>query len=143
MAAVAGLAALAVVLVQNVVRDTAEQISSSSARGTAAKVAAAEITRAAFSDSTKIDQAARGAPSNAAKADLATAEAARLIILYQNRCENIKIIYSDIPGLQVDWKLKSVTIGGGNQAAIVASIKSNWSDNLDEPDEEGCVIVGV
>ena len=44
VAAVAGLAALAVVLVQNVVDDTAEQISGSSARLTAAKVAAAEIT---------------------------------------------------------------------------------------------------
>ena len=44
VAAVAGLAALAVVLVQNVVDDTAEQISGSSARLTAATVAAAEIT---------------------------------------------------------------------------------------------------
>ena len=44
VAAVAGLAALAVVLVQNVVDDTAEQISGSSARLTAAKVAAAEIS---------------------------------------------------------------------------------------------------
>ena len=37
VAAVAGLAALAVVLVQQVVDDTAEEISSSSARGTAAR----------------------------------------------------------------------------------------------------------
>ena len=44
VAAVAGLAALAVVLVQNVVDDTAEQISQSSARLTAAEVAAAQIT---------------------------------------------------------------------------------------------------
>ena len=44
VAAVAGLAALAVVLVQNVVDDTAEQISGSSARLTAASVASAEIT---------------------------------------------------------------------------------------------------
>ena len=44
VAAVAGLAALAVVLVQNVVDDTAEQIAGNSARGTAAQVAAAEIT---------------------------------------------------------------------------------------------------
>ena len=44
VAAVAGLAALAVVLVQNVVDETAEQISGSSARLTAANVAAAEIT---------------------------------------------------------------------------------------------------
>ena len=47
VAAVAGLAALAVVLVQNVVDDTAEQIGGNSARGTAAKVAAERITREA------------------------------------------------------------------------------------------------
>jgi len=44
VAAVAGLAALAVVRVQNVVDDTAEQISGSNARVTAARVAAQEIT---------------------------------------------------------------------------------------------------
>ena len=44
VAAVAGLAALAVVLVQNVVDETAEQISGSNARITAAQVAAAEIS---------------------------------------------------------------------------------------------------
>ena len=44
VAAVAGLAALAVVLVQNVVDDTAQEISSSSARGTAARIAADRIT---------------------------------------------------------------------------------------------------
>ena len=47
VAAVAGLAALAVVLVQNVVDDTAEQIGGNSARGTAARVAAERITREA------------------------------------------------------------------------------------------------
>ena len=44
VAAVAGLAALAVVLVQNVVDDTAEQIAGNSARITAAEVAAKAIT---------------------------------------------------------------------------------------------------
>ncbi|MCY4631394.1 MAG: hypothetical protein OXE75_11020 [bacterium] len=43
VAAVAGLAALAVVLVTNVVDETSEQISGSSARQTAARVAAQEI----------------------------------------------------------------------------------------------------
>ena len=50
VAAVAALAALAVVLVQRVVDDTAEQIGGSSARGTAAKVAAAAITEKARLD---------------------------------------------------------------------------------------------
>ena len=44
VAAVAGLAALAVVLVTNVVDQTAEQIGGSSARKTAAQVAAASVT---------------------------------------------------------------------------------------------------
>ncbi len=50
VAAVAGLAALAVVLVQNVVDDTAEQIGGNSARGTAARVAAERVTREARSE---------------------------------------------------------------------------------------------
>ena len=45
VAAVAGLAALAVVLVQNVVSETSEQIAGSSARKTAATIAADEIMR--------------------------------------------------------------------------------------------------
>lgn len=44
VAAVAGLAALAVVLVQNVVDDTAEQLAANNARVTAAQVAAKAIT---------------------------------------------------------------------------------------------------
>ena len=47
VAAVAGLAALGVVIVQNVVSDTAEQISNSSARFTAAQVAAQAVEREA------------------------------------------------------------------------------------------------
>lgn len=43
VAAVAGIAALAVVLVQNVVSDTAEQISGSSARRTAAELAGDQV----------------------------------------------------------------------------------------------------
>ena len=47
VAAVAGLAALAVVLVQNVVSDTSEQIAGSSARRTAAQVAAQSVEQEA------------------------------------------------------------------------------------------------
>ena len=50
VAAVAGLAALAVVLVQNVVDDTAEQIAGNNARITAAQVAAKAITDSSDSD---------------------------------------------------------------------------------------------
>ena len=50
VAAVAGLAALAVVLVTNVVDDTSEQISGSSARVTAARIAADSIANDAKAD---------------------------------------------------------------------------------------------
>ena len=65
VAAVAGLAALAVVLVTNVVSDTSEQISGSSARVTAAKVAAQRIV-----DDTGLDD------------DQAAARCNRLPIIY-------------------------------------------------------------
>ena len=52
VAAVAGLAALAVVLVQNVVDDTSEQIAGSSARKTAAQIAASDIMADADRDDT-------------------------------------------------------------------------------------------
>ena len=47
VAAVAGLVALAVVLVQNVVGDTAERVKSNDARQTAADLAVTELTRRA------------------------------------------------------------------------------------------------
>ena len=53
VAAVAGLAALAVVLVQNVVDDTAQQISGNNARLTAAQVAAEAIINDTESDAEK------------------------------------------------------------------------------------------
>ena len=56
VAAVAGLAALAVVLVQNVVSETSEQIAGSSARATAAKVAAASVVQEAMTFDTGKDR---------------------------------------------------------------------------------------
>ena len=77
VAAVAGLAALAVVLVQNVVDDTAEQIAGNSARGTAAQVAAAQITEDA-KDLTN---------DEADKAEVAT---------QKQKCERLGITYGDV-----------------------------------------------
>ena len=84
VAAVAGLAALAVVLVQNVVDETAEQISGSSARLTAALVAAQEITDDITNDSStdKVDSKAK--------------------------CERLQITYGDAfsnaaPPAEVSW----------------------------------------
>ena len=81
VAAVAGIAALAVVLVQNVVSDTSEQISGSSARLTAAKVAAAEVQREA--------RAATGGPSE----PFITSPQWKQH--FTSKCERIEITYSD------------------------------------------------
>ena len=56
VAAVAGLAALAVVLVQNVVSETSEQIAGSSARLTAAQVAASSVQTEAGQPATLTDK---------------------------------------------------------------------------------------
>lgn len=78
VAAVAGLAALAVVLVTNVVGDTSEQISGQSARATAVKVAAKTIG----------DQHVAG--------QLTDDEA-------RDRCQRLPIVYSDLDGLGATW----------------------------------------
>ena len=77
VAAVAGLAALAVVLVQRVVGDTGEQISGSSARETAAKVAAARVT-------------------DEARADLALGtDQDEVDAQYGRECRRLRVLYSD------------------------------------------------
>lgn len=82
VAAVAGLAALAVVLVTNVVSDTSEQIEGQSARRTAVVVAAAAIVRDADRDAA--DQP-RG---------VKTYEEWREH--YTDKCELLELVYSDI-----------------------------------------------
>ena len=93
VAAVAGLAALAVVLVQNVVGDTAEQISGSSARKTAALIAAEEIVNKAKSDAD--DQPAQAKIYSDWKK------------YYTSKCNRIKITYGDagvkpVPNFLID-----------------------------------------
>ena len=66
VAAVAGLAALAVVLVQNVVDETAEEISGNNARITAAQVAAARITSDARLNLPAMTEPANNSASHAA-----------------------------------------------------------------------------
>jgi Flp pilus assembly pilin Flp len=78
VAAVAGLAALAVVLVTNVVSDTSEQISGRSARETAVRVAAQSIQ----------DQHIAGELTNKRA---------------EERCERLPITYSDIVGMTAVW----------------------------------------
>ena len=81
VAAVAGLAALAVVLVQNVVGETSEQIAGSSARQTAATIAADQIIR--DSNRSGDDQ-----PASADKWDEWEKH-------YSSRCERLAITYGD------------------------------------------------
>lgn len=80
VAAVAGLAALAVVLVQNVVDDTAEQLGGASARATAANVAADTVVREA-----KTAQVSDARFNTWKKWEL----------YFTARCERLEILYSD------------------------------------------------
>ena len=79
VAAVAGLAALAVVLVQNVVGDTAEQLASNDARQTAADLAAT-VLQERWRAETPPDKL----------------DAARINRLHSARCRQLGIIYFDI-----------------------------------------------
>ncbi len=82
VAAVAGLAALAVVLVTNVVSDTSEQIAGRSARMTAAQVAAQSIQDSALSNDQK-----------------------------QERCNRLEITYRDAgeKGIDATWDTTNLT----------------------------------
>ncbi|MDE0493441.1 MAG: hypothetical protein OXH54_05860 [Acidimicrobiaceae bacterium] len=80
VAAVAGLAALAVVLVTNVVGDTSEQISGSSARRVAAEVAASAVVEAA---------------KTADVADTDHDTWAEWDNYFTTRCERVRITFSD------------------------------------------------
>ena len=87
VAAVAGLAALAVVLVTNVVSDTSEQIAGNSARKTAAQLAATEVMRDAARDSASQPSGAKTFGD--------------WVDHYTTKCERFRITYSDIPGINV------------------------------------------
>lgn len=80
VAAVAGLAALAVVLVQNVVDDTAEQLGGASARETAANVAIDTVIREA---------------KTAQPSDPRFNTWQKWELYFTARCERLKILYSD------------------------------------------------
>ena len=110
VAAVAGLAALAVVLVQNVVGDTAEQIAGSSARRTAASLAADSIVRDAGDDLS--DQ-----PNDAKTWD-------DWSDFYTSKCERLSLTYGDA-GITVNPNFKYGTplvSGGAFAAAEVSSV---------------------
>ena len=104
VAAVAGLAALAVVLVQNVVTETAEQISSSSARVTAAQLAGEELI-------TKSVSSSQGAVSDTW---------GEWAAYYNLKCERFKITYGDA-GITVT---ANFTLKNGLDAALAVDTEA-------------------
>ena len=106
VAAVAGLAALAVVLVQNVVDDTAQEISGGSARETAAEIAAQRI----------ISDANRDHDSQPARAKTYEDWSS----YYRDRCDRLEITYSDA-GIEThsNFDIDNVTAGDKVDAAFV------------------------
>ena len=97
VAAVAGLAALAVVLVQNVVDETAEEIAGNSARETAAKVAADRIDADARTEIRNADS-----DTDATKITINQANLDSINSEFESKCGRLKITYSDI-NLTATW----------------------------------------
>ena len=93
VAAVAGLAALAVVLVQNVVDETAEEISGNNARETAAKVAALRIDSEAREEITENIVAGKAFDAGTLKTINSD---------YESKCDRLNITYSDV-GIDTQW----------------------------------------
>ena len=108
VAAVAGLAALAVVLVTNVVSDTAEQIAGSSARRTAAALAADEIVLDAVRDVEEQPADAKTYGKWAA--------------FYKSKCERLRITYGDA-GLTVEANFTYSNLSS-TDSVVAASIAS-------------------
>ncbi len=104
VAAVAGIAALAVVLVQNVVGDTSEQISGSSARRTALVLAADEIQADA-------EAATYAASTNEAQNEFMVGT--DWVTHYERKCNRLKITYGDV-GATISSDFKSQTAAWGS-----------------------------
>ncbi len=110
VAAVAGLAALAVVLVQNVVDDTAEQLGGASARATAANVAADTVIR----------EARTASPDDARYNTWQRWE-----LYFTARCERLEILYSDT---NLDVQAKFVRPNGKNDNDPTTTADLNKAD---------------
>lgn len=115
VAAVAGLAALAVVLVTNVVDSTSEQISGSSARLTAARVAAQEI----------VEQAS--VANQAAASD--TWE--EWEVFYTRKCNRLEITYGDA-GIDVT---SSFLMATGDDATDPVTAIPSGAQSIDDTDD--------
>ena len=109
VAAVAGLAALAVVLVQNVVSETSEQIAGSSARKTAAQIAATEL----------MSDAARAATAQPDSADTLY----EWVEHYRGRCNRLKITYGDA-GIEVGAYFATLAGQATNVSLAAGEVKT-------------------
>jgi hypothetical protein len=117
VAAVAGLAALAVVLVQNVVDDTAEQLGGASARETAANVAADTVIREA-----KTAQPSDARFNTWQKWELYfTARCERLEILYSDTNLDVEAIFHRPTGKSDDASLTSAELNAADDKAATAT----------------------
>ena len=118
VAAVAGLAALAVVLVQNVVGDTSEQIAGSSARETAAKIAATTIVEEA-------SKSADEQPTDAKTFD-------KWSTYYTNKCRRLAITYGDV-GITVQSQFKYTKGTGSSTPADDVTEAQIYPGNVNWP----------
>ena len=116
VAAVAGLAALAVVLVTNVVDQTAEQIGGSSARKTAAEVAALKISQDAVEDPPdSFSAVATGVHIDQWNKKMSD---------YEEKCNRLRITYGDVEDLTVAWH--------GDAWEAASDVAADWVAALDK-----------
>ena len=137
VAAVAGLAALAVVLVQNVVSDTSEQIAGSSARKTAARVAAAEVT-----DKSRAASPADGTSTvSATKLAESTANAVEMNGEFKSSCKRLAITFGDVKDLKVWWRADAKTQNTAALQAVLTEDSDVTTKVLWDADTHGCIVV--
>ena len=113
VAAVAGLAAVAVVLVQVVVSDTSDEIANSNAR-----VIAARILIGTIDDEALGEEDVLGKPAY-------TRQNRRL----QKKCARVAILYDDVEGLESYWIWGGTTDPGTNQEGVYTL--EQWQYNFE------------
>ena len=115
VAAVAGMAALAVVLVTRVVSDTSDQIAGQSARRTAAELAAQEIQERWVEAIASIEVSANDANTE-----------------FNRKCDRLKLIYGDVEELDVtpnDGTIAAAADADNNAVSCGPWIQPAWSRN--------------
>ena len=137
VAAVAGLAALAVVLVQNVVSDTSEQIAGNNARKTAARVAAAEITDKARANDLKAATTGTATEKTAADKIVLTEAHADS----KSSCKRLAITFGDIKDLKVWWRADAKDQDTAAEQALLDKDTDVGSLADWNTDAHGCIVL--